>query len=114
MIFYITLKHNGKKDDRVIIDSLTLLLKDNSKINIEWESSDWSYEDKQTYCRLKGILFNDEYANEKLSLIKDNIKEIEIKSFGLTDDIEYKSKVSYLEVRDAESTWILDLKKGGN
>lgn len=111
MIFYITIKHNGKKDDRVIIDSLTLLLKDNSKINIEWESSDWSYEDNQTYCRLKGIFFNDEYANGKLSLMKNNIKGIELEAYSLEDDKEYDAKMTYLEIRDDEDSWILDLEK---
>ena len=114
MIFYVTIKHKEKQNKRAIIEALTLIFKDNSKIDVEWESSDWSYGDKETYCRLKGILFNEKYANENLSLIKDNIKEIKVKAYSLEDDKEYNAKVSYLEVRDAQNVCIFDLEKEEN
>lgn len=111
MIFYATIKHKEKQNKRIIIDTLTLVLKDESRINIEFDSSDWCYEDNQTYCKLKGIFFNDEYANGKLSLMKNNIKEIELEAYSLEDDKGYDAKMTYLEIRDDENSWILDLEK---
>lgn len=57
------------------IDYLYLKCKDGREIGIDWDETDWAYENGAYSSRHKGVYFNDEYANGR-------VKEIEGAELG--------------------------------
>ncbi len=65
----------------LVIDFIEVELKSGQIISLTWDEGDFYIEDGQFEARYKGVYFDDEYANGRLSELKDmKIHHIELES----------------------------------
>lgn len=69
---------NGK--EFVQIKSMRVGLTSGKTIDITWDESDISYDDCENFstARCKGVYFNDEYANGRISELRGNIATVNV------------------------------------
>lgn len=67
MILYLEAKTNIKD---VFIESIEVKLNNNEIVYLTWDESHISREKDTFSAKYKGVYFNDDYANEKIDLLK--------------------------------------------
>lgn len=58
MTLYLEIEHNQAEDKHVSVNELRLCMKDNTVINVTWDSTKYTYEDGKTILKITGVHIN--------------------------------------------------------
>lgn len=110
MIFEGEFTHGSNDKKEIIIEELFIRLSNGSVIRCEYVTGEWIFSPRKTTFRLKGVHFDNEYANNKWEKIADSIKEIFIEYgtyLGSLDSLVESLQLVKLQVTDGSNLYII-------
>lgn len=110
MIFEGEFMHSLSDNKEIIIEKLFIRLGDGSVIRCDYDTGEWIFSPRKTTFRLKGVYFDDEYANSKWEKFSDSIKEIFIEYgtyLGSLGSLVEGLRLVKLQVTDGSNLYII-------
>ncbi len=108
MTAYITFRHTASQADRVAATQLIAKDKNGNEHIVDWDESDWSYDNGTTDGRCKGIYIDGEYANRRLDEIKAMTGwNVDAQSME-NPDKEVTAEITDLEFVDTDNTYSIN------